>query len=140
LNNAIGRIRATSDSLLDDLESLRRLEEEKRDVPLNTPRFHELAAKIEEISRAVMSRTERQRELGLEVARSSTTINETPREMSAILAEWREAERRLADAEPGSPEEARARADVERCRDEYREASDPSRQAAPAKLQGAAEG
>lgn len=126
LNNALGRIRATSDSLLDDLETLRALEEEKRDVPLNTPRFHELAAKIEEISRAVLSRTERQRVLGQELTRTPATINDTPREISAILAEWRDAERRLADAEPGSPAEEQARADVDRLRSEYRAASQPS--------------
>ena len=41
------------------------------------------------------------------------------REAEIVLAMWREAERGLARAEPGSAEENRLRADVALLRDEY---------------------
>jgi hypothetical protein len=42
--------------------------------------------------------------------------------IEAALDAWREADRRLAEAEPGSPVEADAQAEVERCHKEYMEA------------------
>jgi hypothetical protein len=42
------------------------------------------------------------------------------RELEAILAEWRAAERRLAATVPGSPDHARAAAEVARLRERYR--------------------
>jgi hypothetical protein len=44
------------------------------------------------------------------------------RRIEAALDAWREAERRLAEAEQGSPEEADAQAEVERWHKEYMEA------------------
>ena len=41
------------------------------------------------------------------------------RELQAILAEWREAERRLANTQPGSAEHARESAEVARLRERY---------------------
>ena len=41
------------------------------------------------------------------------------REAEAVLATWREIERSLAQAEPGSPEAERLQADVLFLRDEY---------------------
>jgi hypothetical protein len=47
-------------------------------------------------------------------------IEEAPsRDLHIILEEWREAERRLAAATPGSPEEQSAIADAFRLREEY---------------------
>ncbi len=136
MSNVIGRVRTTSDLLLEDLEALRDLEEKKRAVPVGSPRFVELAEKVEELSRGILARTERQRDLGerasqeLATSRSSApspTINDTPREISAILSEWRDAERRLAEAQPGTEAAEAASRDVIRLRAEYRSASDPSR-------------
>jgi len=52
----------------------------------------------------------------------TTTIEETQRSVSAILTEWRDAERRIAAAEPGSAEEAEARALSDSLREEYQRA------------------
>ena len=42
-----------------------------------------------------------------------------PRDAADILAEWRQAERRLNAAQPGTAEEDAARADIDRLRAEY---------------------
>lgn len=41
------------------------------------------------------------------------------RELERLLTEWREAQRRLDDLDPGTPEHAAAEADVERLREQY---------------------
>jgi hypothetical protein len=79
----------------------------------------------------VLGRSVRQREL-TEVARDEVdagapgapkhSIATTPREIHTILAEWRDAERRAAEAPPGSAEAKTAEAEVDRLRDEYRQA------------------
>jgi len=52
------------------------------------------------------------------------SIDETPRAIQTILADWRDAERRAIAAESGSAEAAEANALVDRLRDEYRRAHD----------------
>ena len=47
-----------------------------------------------------------------------------PRDVQTVLADWRDAERQLGDAIPGSPEAARFRAEIEVLREEYRRAHD----------------
>jgi hypothetical protein len=47
------------------------------------------------------------------------TIEETPREIHLILADWRDAERVLNEQAPGTASWESARADVERLREEY---------------------
>ena len=125
-------LRSTSDALLRDLEVLGTLEDEKRTIEPGDPRLVELAAQIEEIARRVLTGSVRQRHLtetaseqveqGLPDA-PARSIDATTRAPSAVLADWRAAERRLADAEPGSAEATEAAALVELCRDEYRRAS-----------------
>jgi hypothetical protein len=44
------------------------------------------------------------------------------RKLQAILAEWRDAERRLAEAVPGSPEHTRAAVEVAQLREQYQRA------------------
>ena len=123
-------LRDTSDSLMRALDQLHDLEAAKRDMPTGTPEFVKLAQQIEELAIEVLRRTERQadlaadtgerREAGGGVGRS---IEETPastRELSVILAEWREAERGLAAADAKSPESAAAASTVRRLREEYR--------------------
>ena len=50
------------------------------------------------------------------------------REAEAVLAMWREIERSLAAAEPGSAEEERLRADATLLRDEYQRLIEQARQ------------
>jgi hypothetical protein len=126
-------LRRTSDALLRDLEALLRLEEEKRTIEPGDPRLVDLAAQIEDIAKRVMASSTSQRaqteviqeltEAGSPAA-PDAPIDDTPRSMEAILAAWREAERRLDAAEPDSAEAMEAQLLVNRLRQEYRRAHD----------------
>ena len=127
-------LHATSDALLADLERLRELEIEKRDTPFDSPRLVELADEIERLARTVLGASDVQADLArLATARSKTgqmdgsaTIEDAAetREVHAVLAEWREAERTLAEVGSASPEGVRLRARIEVLRTEYRQAHD----------------
>jgi hypothetical protein len=129
-------LRETSDALLRDLEVLTALEEEKRGLKAGDPRLVELAGRVEEIAERILGGTVRQHQLSqianVQVELGSPggptgTIEETPRTLTAILAEWREAERRLSTADPGSADFAEARAIAEALREEYRRAYEAAR-------------
>jgi len=124
-------LRETSDALLRDLDVLATLEEEKRGLDPGDPRLVELAGRIEEIAKRILTGSVRQHQLtqrmNLDVATGApdaptSTIDETPRSMVLILAEWRDAERRAAAAEPGSAEASEARALADALRQEYQRA------------------
>lgn len=130
-------LRATSDALLVDLETLETLEREKRGLEPGDPRITELATQVEEIARRLLGGSIRQRELTA-VARTlvergapnapDRPIDHTRREIHAILSDWRAAERRARDAEPGSLEAEEAERDIDRFREEYRTAHQAARQ------------
>jgi len=133
MNDTAGALRTTSDTLLRDLEVLSEIEDEKRSIEPGDPRLVELAARVEELAARVLDSSRRQRTLTESVHRQveaglpeapTTSIEATPRTMATILAEWRDGERRLAAAEPGSPEAIATEALVESCRAEYRRAYD----------------
>lgn len=128
MNEPTAALRATSDTLLRDLEVLETLEEEKRTIPADDPGMLELSGRIEELAQRVLSTSVHQRELSEHIAEHATsavpTIEETPRSLASVLSEWREAERQLAQAEPGSPEALEAEAQVEQARLAYRRAYD----------------
>ena len=123
-------LRDTSDSLMRALDQLRDLEAEKRGVTTGSRRFVELAQRVEDLAIEVLRRTEREvslaedteerREAGGGVGRAIEDVPESSRELTAILAEWRDAERRLAASDAASPESSTAAADVRRLREEYR--------------------
>ncbi len=118
-------LRATSDELMRDLAELSGLEEEKRTLPLDDPRLVEIAAQVEVIAARILSGSRRQSALvreGVGPTESAASINEVHRPMAAILAEWREVERRLADATPGTAETAQLEVLASRLREECREA------------------
>ena len=56
-------LRATSDALMRDLEVLAAIEEEKRTLAPGDPRLVELAQRVEDVARRVLSATVRQRQL-----------------------------------------------------------------------------
>lgn len=125
-------LRSTSDALLRDLEVLGTLEDEKRTIAPGDPRLVDLASQIEEIAQRVLAGSVRQRRLTQTAASQVElgqpdapvrSIEATLRRPSEVLAEWREAERRLAAADPASAEWTEAEALVELCREEYRGAS-----------------
>jgi hypothetical protein len=129
-------LRETSDALLRDLDVLSTIEEEKRSLEPGDPRLVNLAARIEEIAQRVLVGSVRQRQLTEVVVAQIETgspeapaapIEDTPRPMQSILADWRDAERRAAAATPGSADAAEAEALVTRLRDEYRKAYEAAR-------------
>ena len=128
-------LHATSDALLAKLDRLRALELEKRQLPVGSPRLVELANEIERLAASVLGSSDTQADLAreaLDEARKgaldpNTTIDEmasSPREVHAVLAEWRDAERRLGEVEASSAEAVRLRAEIDLLRDEYRRAHD----------------
>jgi hypothetical protein len=124
-------LREASDALLRDLEALSDLEATKREIVPGDPRLIELAGTIEALARRVLASSARQRELTIEANdlvdlgmpdAPSKSIEETPRPIPTILADWREAERRAQAAPAGSKEAAEADADIDRFKAEYRRA------------------
>ena len=126
-------LRRTSDELLRDLEALLELEEEKRTIDPGDPRLVDLASQIEQIAKRVLASSTSQRAQTQLIhalteadspAAPDATIEDTPRSMEAILAAWRQAERQLNAAAPGSAEATEAQILVDRLREEYRRAHD----------------
>lgn len=133
-------LRDTSDQLVRDLEALSALEEEKRQLPPDDERFVDLAARIESIAMRVLVASGRQRQLTEQIHRMADegspeapteSIEETPRPISAILADWRDAERRLEGTESGSAEESEVEVLVEQLRVEYRRAHEAAVRESP---------
>ena len=129
-------LRETSDALLRDLEVLGTLEDEKRGLAPGDPRLVELAGRVEEIAERILAGTVRQHTLtqtaNVQVERGvpnapRTAIEDTPRPLTAVLAEWREAARRATAADPGSAEAAEAHALVGALREEYRRGYEAAR-------------
>lgn len=128
-------LRQTSDLFMQRLDRLHELESRKRELPPDEPEFVRLAREIEDLSRALLFTGGQQVELAEAVHHEAKTndiaveqsIRDTPprRDAVSILAEWRAAERRLTAAAAGSDDEAEARADTERLRDEYRRLTAP---------------
>lgn len=126
-------LRVTSDSLLSDLAELESLEQEKRTVEATDPRLVDLAGQIERLARRLLGEAVGQRRLSEDThadaaaGGSSAPIAETHRDMRLILADWRDAERRLSESREGSHEAAGAASDVERHRIEYQAAFSDAR-------------
>jgi hypothetical protein len=117
-----------SDALLLDLEALAGLEEEKRVLEPEDPRRVELSEKIQALAEQLLDASATQRSLTIAIhddpatAAHTAPIEETPRSTASILESWREAERQLAAAEPGSVDAEVAADMVDRFREEYRRA------------------
>jgi hypothetical protein len=130
-----GEYRATSDKLYDILGELRRIENEKRAHAIGSPRFVELAHEAERLSRLVFRWTEVQRTIaddspqrlrdGEVTGRPIDAIEARP--LDTILADWREADVRLAQTRPGTAEARELVDRIERLRDEFRAVQDAKR-------------
>jgi len=123
-------LRDTSDALLANLDRLRALEQEKRQLPLDSPRLVELATQIESLAATVLGTTDRQTRLATAVVERGNapdvSIEElTPaRDVHSVLADWRDAERRLAALPADSNDATVLRAEIGALREEYRRAHD----------------
>jgi hypothetical protein len=133
MTDMAGALRATSDSLMHDLERLADLEAQKRLLEPGDPRLVELAEQVEAIAVRLTAASSRQRLLTRQaealVAEDdpeapAASIEGTPREIHVILAEWRDVERRAQEAEPGSAEAEEAARRSDELRTEYRRAHD----------------
>jgi hypothetical protein len=115
-------LRVASDNFLTRVERLHALEEQKRE--LDPARIEGIAQEVESLTREILDWAERQSSLAEAVAQTEpgggTPIAVIPpRPLNVVLAEWRAAERALAEAEPATAAWESANADVERLRDEY---------------------
>lgn len=120
-------LRVTSDTLLNDLEVLTALEAEKRTLSPDDPKMLELAAQVQSLAKRVLEGSARQHRLAVEIHDDPAVggaIDATPRSASAILEAWRDAERRLNAAAPGTADAEMAQELVDRYREEYRRAYD----------------
>jgi hypothetical protein len=126
-------LHAVSNAMLDNLDRLRALELEKRNLPIGSPRLIELAEEIERLAATVLGTSDTQVDLAKEAVKEAragdldptSTIEELgahPRELHAVLAEWRDTERRLSEVDPASSEAVRLRAEIDLLRGEYRRA------------------
>jgi hypothetical protein len=123
-----GEFRATTDQLIDILERLRAIEDQKRAARLGTREFVEHAQRAVDVGRLVYRWTEMQLAMAHEAARRLDAgeldpdirlIEVVPRPMDRILAQWREAQLRLEIAKPGSDEALLAAEAMDRLREEY---------------------
>ena len=137
MSDSAGALRATSDALLNDLDSLQALEQEKRAIEPGDPRLTDVADQIAQLAARVLGASVRQRTLTERVNHLVATgspdapdapIEDIPREMRLILADWRDAERRASMSAPGSADAVAAAADIDRLRDEYRRAFEEARE------------
>jgi hypothetical protein len=132
--DAAAELRATSDLLLLDLQALGELEELKRAVPHGDPKLVDIASRIEELARKVLYGSQHQLDLSETITETTPegmpaqieTIDDV-RSASAILAEWRDAERRMSQLKPGSAEHAETMREVELARAEYRRSFETAR-------------
>ena len=127
MTESADRLRTASDLLLRDLEALIGLEGKKRTLSPDDPVMLELASQIRELASRVLTDTKAQEVLAQKVSIESETgdapaINETPRSIPTILAAWRDAERRLEELAPETPEAQALRIQVNNLRAEYRRA------------------
>ncbi|HEX8941296.1 MAG TPA: hypothetical protein VF763_14160 [Candidatus Limnocylindrales bacterium] len=135
------RLRHASDALLAALEQLAALEHEKRTLTPGSDPFVELATRIDLLARQILEQSGRERHLAEATAEQRRSgapperpIEATPaapdagsRAIHDVLADWRDAERRLADAPPGSPEARALEARIDALREEYRVAHEAAR-------------
>jgi hypothetical protein len=125
--NIESELRVTSDRLLQTLDQLEALENEKRSLKPDSPRFAKLAHEVERLAAEAFAQTHAQQALGERARAAEAQGVELPpiaestlmRPLQVILAEWRDAERRLQLAEPDSAEHSAAAGDVGRLREEY---------------------
>jgi hypothetical protein len=71
-----GVLTERSNKILGAIDELRRLEEQKRQEPISTPDFHELAKEIEEKSRQVFRIAADQRKLGEAIPTGDDSIDD----------------------------------------------------------------
>jgi hypothetical protein len=114
--------------MLSMIEQLQDLENQKRAEQPGTERFVKLAGEIERLAAMVFAQTAEQDKLAEQTHAAAQAgaviapieqVAPAREDVSVILSEWRDAERRLSASAVDTAEHAKAAADVRRLRDEY---------------------
>ena len=122
-------LRRRSDQIIEAIGRLSNLEVDKREIQPGTPEFVGTATSVKRAAQQLLDLATDEERLAerLQILRHSAkgavperSIAEVPgaRPIKVVLAEWREAERRM-EAEAGTEAERIAKADAERLREEY---------------------
>ena len=122
------QVRVDSDAWMSLTATVRDIEARKRNYPPGSAKFLALAHQIEDLTRIVFELSQRQaREsaTAIETGTASEAVNDAPPERTAarIIDEWRDAERRLSLAVPGSPEYIQTQREAQVLRAEYKAAT-----------------
>ena len=117
-------LRSASDAIMVLLGELAQLEGHKRGVLPSDPRFAQLAAAVRDAAQSLSELAREQEQWGLSVGLDDTRVasieqSTSPQPLRAILARWREIERQLGTADPGSPAATELFSQFQRVRDEY---------------------
>ena len=119
-------LRATSDQILLAIDVVSVLERQKRGVRPGDDAFVDLARDVRIAAEALLELARREEEVARDLRaeparRPMPTIAETspPPSLARTLERWREVERQIADATPGSDDAERLVVEFERLRREY---------------------
>jgi hypothetical protein len=127
-------LRRRSDQILETIGKLTNLEVDKREAQPGTAAFVETARTVRTLAQALLDQAGDEQRLAERLQRlrqdAHGAVPERPiarvsgaRPIQVVLAEWREAERRLIQAEVASDVERAAKADADRLREEYQRAA-----------------
>jgi hypothetical protein len=127
-------LRRRSDQILETIAKLTNLEVDKREAQPGTGAFVDTARSVRELVQTLLHLAGDEQRLAERLQRlrqaAHGAVPERPiarvsgaRSIQVVLAEWREAERRLIQAEVASDAERDAQADAARLREEYRRAA-----------------
>jgi hypothetical protein len=117
-------LRGASDAIMVLLGELEQLEGHKRGVLPADPRFGELATAVRQAAQSLADLAREEEDWGRSATLSDPRVGaiaQSPnlKPLSAILARWREVERQLDAAEPGSDEATKLFAEFQMVREEY---------------------
>jgi hypothetical protein len=122
--DAEAHLRAASDAILLLLGEVGQLERHKRGVRPGDARFAELARSVRLAAQHLAEFTEQEEAWARSASVEADDVgaisdSDSAPSLAAILDRWRDVERRLNEADPGSAESARLFAEFERIRDQY---------------------
>ncbi len=120
------KLRATSDQLLLAIDAVNVLERQKRGVHPGDDLFVQFAKDVRVAAEVLLTLSRNEEEIAKELRSTPgddrmPTINETaaPPSLALTLDRWREVERRIAEAKPGSDEANRLLVEFEHLRRQY---------------------
>jgi hypothetical protein len=117
-------LRSASDAIMVLVGELEQLEGHKRGIQPADPRFGQLATAVREAAQSLAELARDEEDWGRSARLSDPRVasiehSSSPQPLPAILAKWRDIERRLETAEPGSADATALFAEFQRVRDEY---------------------